>query len=241
MSLYWGKVPQLILWKPLCLCPCAKQLQLLPLARILAKYWWLPVETRPVKTIWEETSFSGDDSRAKQNHRQCGGIRTQPNLPTSREWREHQKEEGNRQIVSKKRRSQKGQGEDKEDVDTEICKTWLGLSTLQYHVILHYSHLVCSYLLVYPYCTQVHSLTLLLHSQVKSSQVYLNSTYLQVGLQQAQCASRQKQKQAKLIHDKIREDKMALHITYKMRQRQKHIRLYILNITQKHHIIVAHA
>lgn len=107
------KVPWLILWKPLCLCPCAKQLQLPLLARILAKYWWLPVETRPVKTIWEETSFSGDDSRAKQNHRQCGGIRTQPNLHTSREWREHQKEEGNRQIVSKKKRGQGGHGEKK--------------------------------------------------------------------------------------------------------------------------------
>lgn len=102
------KVPWLILWKPLCLCPCAKQLQLLPLARILAKYWRLLVESRPVKTIWEETSFSGDDNRAKQNHRQCGGIRTQPNLPASREQRQHQKEEGRlSQIVSKKRRGQK--------------------------------------------------------------------------------------------------------------------------------------
>lgn len=110
------KVPRLILWKPLCLCPCVKQLQLLLLARILAKYWWLPVESRPVKTIWEETSFSGDDSRAKQNHRQCGGIRTQPNLPTSREQGEHQK--GNRQIVSKKRRGRRGQGKNREGVDT---------------------------------------------------------------------------------------------------------------------------
>lgn len=101
--LYYRTVPWLILWKPLCLCPCAKQLQLLPLARILAKHWRLLVETRPVKTIWEETSFNGDDNGAKQNHRQCGGIRTQPNLPTRREWREHQKEEGSRQIVSKRR------------------------------------------------------------------------------------------------------------------------------------------
>lgn len=113
-TLLKSKVPWLILWKPLCLCPCAKQLQLLPLARILAKYWWLLVESRPVKTIWEETSFSGDDNRAKQNHRQCGGIRTQPNLPASREQKEHQKEEGRlRQIVSKKRwgkRRQREQG-----------------------------------------------------------------------------------------------------------------------------------
>lgn len=140
----WKKVPLLILWKPLCLCPCVKRLQLLPLARILAKYWWLPVETRPVKTIWEERSFSGDDSRAKQNHRQCGGIRTQPNLPTSRARREHQKEEGNRQIVSKKkkRRGQRVQGEDREDVETEICTAWLGLSTLQRYVMMHRSHLV---------------------------------------------------------------------------------------------------
>lgn len=125
--LYWEKVPQLILWKPFCLCPCAKQLQLLQLARILAKYWWLPVETQPVKTIWEETSFSGDDSRAKQNHRQCGGIRTQPNLPTSRprERIEHQKEEGKRHTGSKMRRGRGIKGEDMEDVDTESCTVWL--------------------------------------------------------------------------------------------------------------------
>lgn len=136
------KVPQLILWMPLCLCPCAKRLRLLPLAHIPAKYWRLLVETRPVKTIWEETSFSGDYNRAKQNHRQCGGIRTQPNLPTSTERTEHQKEEGNGQIVSKKRRGQRRQGEDREDVNTEICTAWLVFPTRTWDTALIWMYYV---------------------------------------------------------------------------------------------------
>lgn len=142
------KVPPLILWRPLCLCPCEKQLRLLPLARILAKYWWLPVETRPVKTIWEETSVSRDDSRAKQNHRQCGGIRTQPNLPTSRERRQHQKDQGNRQIVSNKSRGQRGCG-------PEICTVLCGFTTLICNAALFPSCLTC----VRTYCPWLHWLT----------------------------------------------------------------------------------
>lgn len=44
-------VPWSIPWMPLCLCPCAQRLRPPPLDRIPAKYWRLPEETRPVKTI----------------------------------------------------------------------------------------------------------------------------------------------------------------------------------------------
>lgn len=75
-----GKLPQSILWTPLCLCPCAKQSRLPRLARSLAKYWRLPVETQPVKTVWEEKAL--DESWAKNTTGRGGGIQTHPNLPT---------------------------------------------------------------------------------------------------------------------------------------------------------------
>lgn len=75
-----GKLPQSILWTPLCLCPCAKRLRLLRLARSLAKYWRLLVETQPVKTVWEEKAL--DESWAKNTTGRGGGIQTHPDLPT---------------------------------------------------------------------------------------------------------------------------------------------------------------
>lgn len=75
-----GKLPQSILWTPLCLCPCAKRSRLPRLARSLAKYWRLPVETQPVKTVWEEKAL--DESWAKNTTGRGGGIQTHPNLPT---------------------------------------------------------------------------------------------------------------------------------------------------------------
>lgn len=112
------EVPRSIPWKPLCLCPCAKKLQLLLLARILAKYWWLPVENQSVKTIWEETSFSGDDSRAKQNHRQCGGN-PDPTQPPYKQRAERTSKRRRQQTDSLHREARPERtGGNKEDVDT---------------------------------------------------------------------------------------------------------------------------
>lgn len=73
-----GKLPQSILWTPLCLCPCVKRSRLPRLARSLAKYWRLPVETQPVKTVWEEKAL--DESWAKNTTGRRGGIQTHPDL-----------------------------------------------------------------------------------------------------------------------------------------------------------------
>lgn len=75
-----GKLPQSILWTPLCLCPCAKRSRLPRLARSLAKYWRLLVETQPVKTVWKEKDL--DETRAKNTTGRGGGIQTHPDLPT---------------------------------------------------------------------------------------------------------------------------------------------------------------
>lgn len=75
-----GKLPQLILWTPLCLCPCVKRSRLPQLARGLAKYWRLLVETQPVKTVWKEKDL--DETWAKNTTGHGGGIQTHPDLPT---------------------------------------------------------------------------------------------------------------------------------------------------------------
>ncbi len=78
--LSYRKLPQSILWTPLCLCPCAKRSQLPRLAHSLAKYWRLPVETQPVKTVREEKAL--DESWAKNITSRGGGFQTHPDLPT---------------------------------------------------------------------------------------------------------------------------------------------------------------
>lgn len=78
--LLMGKLPQSIPWTPLCLCPCAKRSRLPQLARSLAKYWRLLVETQPVKTVWKGKDL--DATRAKNTTGRWGGIQTHPDLPT---------------------------------------------------------------------------------------------------------------------------------------------------------------
>lgn len=91
------KVPQWILWTPLCLCPCATLSPLPPLARILAQYWRLPEESRPVKTIWEETSFSWRRLRSQAKPQAVQGN-PDPTQPPDM-WREQRN-------IKKERRQQ---------------------------------------------------------------------------------------------------------------------------------------
>lgn len=49
-----GYLPPLTLWTQSCLCQREMLLLPQPLARILAKYWWLPAESQPNKTELEE-------------------------------------------------------------------------------------------------------------------------------------------------------------------------------------------